>query len=113
MVRPMPLALMVVGKTSAHQTKDGPSINWKSTMKKKMKTTQAMLPPLFAVERNERWRRASVRRSAATIGKPITVRGCISTDMVFLGSHLRNNLLRPKKSMLKMAMKAAIVPMTA
>jgi hypothetical protein len=71
-VRPIPFARTVVGNTSDAQTKDGPSINWNSTMKKKMKTTQAMFPPLLVVSRNFHCKSASARRSHASIGKPIT-----------------------------------------
>ena len=33
-LKPMPFALITVGKISEHQTKDGASMNWKSTMKR-------------------------------------------------------------------------------
>ena len=34
MLKPIPFALMTVGKISEHQTKDGASMNWKSKMKR-------------------------------------------------------------------------------
>lgn len=44
MLRPIPLARMVVGKISEHQTKDGASMNWKSMMNRKMMATAAPSP---------------------------------------------------------------------
>ena len=51
MLNPTPFARIVMGKISAHQTKDGASMNWKSTIKRYMKATQAMLPALLSVPR--------------------------------------------------------------
>lgn len=50
-LRPIPLALMVVGKISAHHTNEGASMNWKRTINKKIKATAAASPALFSVPR--------------------------------------------------------------
>jgi hypothetical protein len=67
-VSPIPLALIVVGKISAAQTKDGASTHWYAIIYRKMKTRQAALPGLFVVPTYFHWRRASAIRMAAMSG---------------------------------------------
>ncbi len=71
-LNPIPFARIVVGKISEHQTKEGASMNWNSTMKRKMKATAAPRPAWFPLPRYARCRRASARRLIARAGKPIT-----------------------------------------
>jgi len=72
MLKPIPLARTVVGQISEHNTKLGASMNWNSTMKRKMQATAAPFPVLWLVPKYGRWSMASTSRSAARIGNPIT-----------------------------------------
>ena len=111
---PMPLDLIVVGKISAHHTKEGASMNWKRMMKRNMNTGAAMFPPELEVPRYLRWRSASARRLTARAGKPITKAVSFCHDLIRRAAKgVRNSLRRPNLSIVKQATIAAVVPTIA